>query len=154
MSDKTADDVQEKEKSKVAHKFVEIIGDAFAFVRSAEANAALATVTLEALIHDQIIRNGESDTSKSNEFTPYSHDPDKQKPAGTEAPRANFASGVDVSVDDSDKSVRPTKLDFIRAVQNEMTAVIKEIKASPPSDAEYTESVEKGFAEEDITKNV
>jgi len=132
-------------------RIIAVIGDAFAFVRSREANKALATVTLEELIEDQIKRNGESNTSRANAFTPYSYTPSKDQPAGTEAPRANFASGVDASFTAGEVS-QPTKLDFILAVQNELTAVIKEIKENPIPQIKYTESVQNGFAEEDVTE--
>ena len=138
------DEVAAQEKNKRLRRVFEVISDAFSFVRSAESNAALATVTLEELIGDQIKRNGESAKSNANQFTPYSYESDKESPAGEEAPRANFLGGSDTS--------RPTKIDFILAVQNELTAVIEDVKANPPDVVDYTEAVEKGFAEEDVTK--
>lgn len=138
------DDVAKNEENKKLRRILEVISDAFSFVRSAEANAALATVTLEELINDQILRNGETEKSNANQFTPYNYEPSKEAPEGESAPRANFASGVD--------STRPTKIDFITAVQNELSAVIEEIKANPSTVEDYTKSVETGFAEEDVTK--
>jgi len=138
------DDVAKNENKKKLRRVLEVISDAFAFVRSAEANAALATVTLEELINDQILRNGETEKSASNKFTPYSYDSGKETPAGVSAPRVNLASGVDTS--------RPTKIDFITAVQNELSAVIEEVKANPSTVEDYAESVEAGFAEEEVTR--
>lgn len=136
--------VQQEDTKRKLRRIFEVISDAFSFVRSSEANAALATVTLEELIADQIQRNGESSKSNSNQFTPYSYESDKETPAGVESPRANFLGGSDTA--------RPTKIDFILAVQNELTAVIEDVKADPPDVVEYTEAVEKGFAEDDVTE--
>jgi hypothetical protein len=146
MPDVVVDEIneQQEDSKRKVRRILEVISDAFAFVRSAEANAALATVTLEELIGDQIKRNGESVKSNSNQFTPYDYESGKETPAGVEAPRANFLGGSDTA--------RPTKIDFILAVQNELSAVIEDIKANPPSVAEYSESVEKGFGEEDVTR--
>ena len=138
------DDVKQNESNKKLRRVLEVISDSFAFVRSAEANAALATVTLEELINDQILRNGETDKSNSNQFTPYNYERGKETPEGESAPRANYAGGSDVS--------RPTKIDWILAVQNELSAVIEEIKDNPSTVEDYTESVEAGFAEEDVTE--
>lgn len=138
------DDVAQNEEKKKLRRVLEVISDAFSFVRSMEANAALATVTLEELINDQILRNGETEKSNANKFTPYDYDADKETPEGEAAPRANYASGADTS--------RPTKIDFITAVQNELSAVIEEIKANPSTVEDYAESVEAGYAEEDVTK--
>lgn len=147
MPDVVVDEIEEQDPSQrewASRKMVEVIADAFTFVRSSEANAALATVTIEELIGDQIKRNGETDESNSNQFTPYSYDPDAESPAGEGAPRANFAGGSDTG--------RPTKLDFILAIQSELSAVIEGIKARPPSEEEYTKSVEDGYSEEEFTE--
>lgn len=140
MADPVDDDLSKSQDLNLTRKVVEVIGDAFTFVRSAEANAALATVTLEELINDQIRRNGETSESNGNQFSPYNYSADKETPAGEEAPRANFAGGSDVG--------RPTKLDFILAIQGELSSVIKEIKANPPPDTAYTDSVEYALVEE------
>lgn len=146
MPDAFVDEVEEQQEAskRKVRRILEVISDAFSFVRSAEANAALATVTLEELIGDQIKRNGETAKSNSNQFTPYEYESGKESPAGEEAPRANFLGGSDTA--------RPTKIDFILAVQNELSAVIDDIKANPPEVVEYSEAVEKGFAEEDVTE--
>jgi hypothetical protein len=146
MADAFIDSVEEEQSAsnRRVRKIVEVVSDAFAFVRSAEANAALATVTLEELIGDQIKRNGESANSNSNQFTPYDYESGRETPAGDEAPRANFLGGSDTA--------RPTKIDFILAVQNELSAVIEDIKANPPDVVEYSEAVETGFAEEEVTE--
>jgi hypothetical protein len=138
MADLTDDDVRQ-ERAKPSRRIIEVIGDAYAFVRSKEANAALATVTLDDLIGDQIRRTGETKESNGNQFTPYSYDESKATPAGKEAPRANFPSGSDTN--------RPTKLDFILAIQSEVSAVIQEVRASPPSNKEYTDSTDTSFTE-------
>jgi hypothetical protein len=104
-----------------------VLSDAYAFVRSAEANQALATVTLEELMGDQIKRNGDSDESSAHQYNPYAYDPDKKAPAG-EGPeaRANFLGGSDTN--------RPTKLDRLLAIQNELSAVIEDIRKTSPTD--------------------
>jgi hypothetical protein len=138
------DDLAQNEKNQKMRRVLEVISDAFAFVRSAESNAALATVTLEQLINDQILRNGETAKSKANQFTPYNYD-DKETPAGEAAVLVNTAGGSDTT--------RPTKIDFILAVQNELSAVIEEIKANPSTVEDYTEALEHGYAEEDVTES-
>jgi hypothetical protein len=145
MSDVVVEEIESRQSSSITRNIVRAIGDAFSLVRSEESNAALATVTLEELIGDQIKRNGESDSSNSNQFTPYSYDAAKESPAGEEAPRANFVGGSD--------TLRQTKLDRVRAIQGALSAAIREVKKNPPTDADYTESVEKGFGEEEVTRS-
>jgi len=102
-----------------------VIGDAFAFIRSQEANAALATVTLEQLMNDQIARNGDSDSSNAAQYDPYTFDHSKETPASSEpAERANFLGGSDTE--------RPTKFDRVNALVEAIEAVVEDIKAKDP----------------------
>lgn len=100
-----------------------VIADAYTFVRSAESNQALDTVTLENLISDQIKRNGESALSNANQYNPYGYDPNNPPPPGQTPARANFAGGSDTS--------RPTKIDAITAIKNEVSATVQSIKDNP-----------------------
>jgi hypothetical protein len=96
----------------------EVVSDAYAFIRSVEANQAFATVTLEALMGDQINRNGESSRSNAAQYNPYSYDSTKELPAGLEpGARANFLGAADTK--------NPTKFDRILAVQNNLSDTIK-----------------------------
>ena len=138
-------DQQEKKTDPVTSRRIrEVLSDAYAFIRSAEANAALATVTLEELIGDQINRNGDSDRSNASQYNPYSFQANKDSPEGI-APtdRANFLGAADTQ--------RPTKLDQIRAIQDELSSVIEEVKNTPPVDVappeEHTEASELSIPE-------
>lgn len=114
----------EKDKS-VARKLREALSDAYTFVRSAEANKALYTVTLEELMGDQIKRNGETKKSNSSQFNPYSYEVEKTGAAGSEPEKiANFLGASDTS--------RPTKLDAITAIHDELSKVIDDVKKTPP----------------------
>ena len=123
----------------VSKKLRNVIADAFSAIRGAEANKALATVSLEQLIGDQIARNGESDSSNGNQFNPYDYDTSGDSPASREPDeRANFLGAADTG--------RPTKLDFVLAIKNEISDVIKQVKDLPPSEVaeadEYVDGVE------------
>ena len=120
------------------------ISDAFAFIRSAEANQAFATVTLEELMNDQINRNGDSDRSNAAQYDPYSYDPEKVEPSSAEpAERANFLGGADTG--------RPTKLDRVLALVNSIEDIVKQIKDKEPVDVadpeEYTGKLETAIAD-------
>ena len=122
----------------------EALSDAYAFVRSVESNRAFATVTLEQLINDQIRRNGDTKTSNASQYNPYSLDQDA--PASEEpATRANFLGAADTG--------RPTKLDFVLALKEEIGNVVESVKNTEVVDVaeaeEYTDAVEVGFSEED-----
>ena len=137
--DTFVDEIEKNLEPKTSRRIREILSDAYAFVRSAESNAALATVTLEELMGDQINRNGDTAKSSANQFNPYSFEADKDLPAGTEpTERANFLGGSDTQ--------RPTKLDQILAIQSELSGVIEEVKAMKPVDVasseEHTENEE------------
>lgn len=113
----------------------EAVADAFAFIRSMELNQAIATVTLEQLMGDQINRNGESSRSNAAQYDPYSYDPKAVEDAGKEIVRANFLGGSDMN--------RPTKLDRVLAISNSLESIIDEIKKQKPievaSAEEYTD---------------
>lgn len=120
------------------------VSDAFAFVRSQEANRALATVTLEDLIGEVIARYGESVKSNTTQYNPYSYDPtkDDEAPASSEpAERANFIGGFSLD--------RPNKYDRLLALEGELNAVIEEIKTREPIEvadqSEYTETDEESI---------
>ena len=116
--------IKENTTPSKSRKLRQVLADTFTFIRSREANQALATVTFEALMGDQVKRNGESDASNSSQYTPYAFDPDKPLPAGVApAKRVNFAGGADTT--------RPTKIQMIQAMQNEVVAVVEEIKKTP-----------------------
>lgn len=119
-----------------------VISDAFAFVRSAEANLALATVTLEDLVGEVITRYGETVDSNASQFNPYSFDPSKaeEQPAGTKpTERANFIGGFPLD--------RPNKLDRLLALEAELEAVIEDIKTQEPikvsDQSEFTDGDEE-----------
>jgi len=121
------------------------IADAFSFIRSAEANSAFATVTIEQLMGDQIQRNGESERSNAAQYDPYSYNPDAIEEAGkSEVARANFLGGSDTN--------RPTKLDRLLAIVNELDQVVEEVKDQEPievaSPEEYTDVADVAAPEE------
>lgn len=125
--DQFTEAVEKNLKPETSRRIREILSDAYAFIRSAESNAALATVTLEELMGDQIKRNGETAQSNAAQYNPYSFEPGKELPAGLNpTERANFLGASDTQ--------RPTKLDQILAIQNEMNGVIEEIKQKEPVD--------------------
>jgi hypothetical protein len=124
-----------------------ILADAYSFIRSAEANQAVAAVTQEELISDQIKRNGESSKSKEAKYDPYSHDPEKAKPSGEEPPpRANFASGTDTGL--------PTKLDRLLALKNELEGAIDEVKKLSPTEVASAEELTDGVVKASTTGEV
>lgn len=138
-------DTQLEQSSEPVRKIRTVISDAFAFIRSQEANAALATVTLEQLISDQILRNGDSSSTNKVQFNPYSFDPSENVPASQEpAQRANFLGGSDIG--------RPTRLEFVLSIKEELSDVIKEIKNLSPIDVadsrEHADSVALGSPED------
>jgi hypothetical protein len=146
-------DVQENLAPSISRKLIEVVADAYSFIRSAEANAAFATVTLEALMTDQINRNGESAKSNASQYNPYAFDPSAPAPAGVMPSQpTNFLGSSDTGL--------PTKIDRITAIKNALTAVIQEIKLMPPVDVanakEYTDQLTVGLpqnisGEEDAT---
>ena len=109
-------DIEEGAEATTSRQIREVISDAYAFIMGAEANKAIATVTLEDLMEDQIKRNGESAKSNASQYNPYSYD-SKDEPAGQEPEtRANFPGGADltvVTIDGEEVQARPTKLDRV-----------------------------------------
>lgn len=104
-----------------------VIGDAFTFIQSVEVNQGIAAVSLEDLMGDQIKRNGESASSNGNQYDPYGYSPEKEAAAGGQPEeRANFLGGSDTS--------RPTKLDRITAIVNNISSVVDEIKRLSPQE--------------------
>jgi len=121
MPDEVQFQVEENVQPSVSRKLRTIVADAFAFVRGAEVNKALADVSIEDLMGDQIKRNGDSAAANAGQYNPYKFEAGKDLPAGTETTeRANFLGGADTQ--------RPTKRDRIVAIQNELNDAIDEIK--------------------------
>lgn len=104
-----------------------LLADAMTFVRSAEANQALASVTLEQLMGDQITRNGDTAGANKSQYNPYSYDPDKV-PVASEEPKtvANYLGVSDTG--------GPTKLERVLAIQNELASTITELKKIDPAE--------------------
>lgn len=141
----SAEDIKLDEPS-ASKKLREAVADAFSFIRSAELNQAMATVSLEQLMGDQITRNGESERSNAAQYDPYSYNPKAVEDAGKEkVERANFLGGTDTN--------RPTKMDRLLAVANVLSAVIEEIKTQEPiavaSPEEYTDVADVAAPEEE-----
>lgn len=121
------------------------VADAFTFIRSQELNQAIATVTIEQLMGDQIDRNGESERSNASQYDPYSYEPKaKEKASSEKVVRANFLGGSDTN--------RPTKLDRLLAIINVLSGVIDDIKAGKPLDVanaeDYTDVADRATPEE------
>ena len=107
-------------------KFRRFLSDAYAFVRSREANSAIASVTLDQLIVEHLWRNGEEEGPNSAQFNPYAFDPTETQPAGTQPfTRANFLGGSNHNL--------PTRLDRVRALVNAVDDMTKAIKELPLS---------------------
>lgn len=111
----------------IQRRTIQVLADAFTAVRSAAANQAISAVTLDQLINDQILINGESTDSNNSRFDPYSFDPNNIEPAGDAAiTPALFAGGTDTT--------RPTKSARLLAIKNNLKAVVEELKKVPPQD--------------------
>lgn len=116
--------IQEKLEPDTKRKVRAVIAEAFASIRSSAVNDALATVTFENLMGEQITRNGDSDKSKASKYNPYAYDPQAPLPAGVEPGKpANYAGGTDTG--------RPTKIDRIVALQNEIGKVVDQVLKAP-----------------------
>ena len=136
-----SDAIEENLAPSVSRRLTEVVADAYAFIRSAEANKAFATVTLEQLMQDQIDRNGETARSNAAKYNPYSYRPGSPDPSGVQPSKVtNFLGASDTGL--------PTKLDRILAIKNELGAVIAEIKSMAPVDVaspqEYTDALDVG----------
>jgi len=113
--------IQENLKPNASRKVRAVISDAYAYIRSGAVNKALATVTFETLMGEQILRNGDSDKASSSEYNPYAYDPAKPLPEGVEpGKRSNYAGGSDTT--------RPTKIEMILALKNEIDGVVGQVK--------------------------
>ena len=98
MADSNEQDVERSLQKKQSQRLRQILADAFSFVRSAELNQAIATVTIEDLMFDQIKRNGESNNSNYAQYSPYDYDPKNPKPAGVATGNVvKFLGGSDTS---------------------------------------------------------
>lgn len=104
----------------------ETIGSVYAFVRSREANRALASVTFEQLIAEQIARNGETESlnknATSDSATPEGTQPATQTPINT----TNFVSGTDINI--------PSKIEQLDALQSELEGLVEVIKQLDPDE--------------------
>lgn len=114
-----------------------LVGDAFSFVKSMEANKALAEVTLDDLLVELIKRNGESSKSNENRYNPYSYTAGANKPSemttvSEYGPAGNPISGTPFN--------NPTKLDRLLALKQEVRATIADIKKEAPDDADYEDA--------------
>ena len=124
--------IKENQTTRPHKQLQTVLADVYSFIRSAEANQAFATVTLEQLMRDQIERNGESSRSNSNQYNPYSYSTAKTTPASTDPmSRANFLGASDTTL--------PTKYDRVLALTNNLSAVIEEIKAMSSVDVAEAE---------------
>ena len=131
-------DIEDNTNPTTAKRLRLVVADAFSFIRSVEANQALAYVSLDELIQTQIERNGDTERSNASQYDPY-NSIDETAPAGQKpAERANFLGVADTQ--------RPTKLDRIIAIQIEISSVIEEVKKTKPVDvadsAEYLSSIQ------------
>jgi len=125
MPDKTEQDIQLAQTRKAMFRLRQILADAFTSVRSAEVNKAAKAVTVEDLMYDQIKRNGESNNSNYAQYNPYDYDP--QNP-----PPASIAGGVQTNFLGGSDTTRPPKIVYVQALQNEIQAVIAEVKLRDP----------------------
>lgn len=137
--------VDQNLEPKPSKRLREAVADAFTFIRSQELNQAIATVTLEQLMGDQIDRNGESERSNASQYDPYSYSPEAfEKASSKTLVRANFLGGTDTK--------RPTKLDRVLAITNALGKVVDEIKSQQPLDVakpeEYTDVADVAVPEE------
>jgi hypothetical protein len=146
-SDDLTSYVEENFAPNPGKKLREAVSDAVTFIHSMEINQAIATVTLEQLMGDQIKRNGESARSNAAQYDPYTYSPNKKEGASKEEEaRANFLGGTDLN--------RPTKLDRVLAVANTIVGVIDEIKKLSPTEVSgamaYSDVADVGSPEDEI----
>lgn len=100
-----------QDNSKAVDHFRRIVGDAFAFVRSAEANKALSGVTLDSILSEVIARSG-----------------DEAVDSGVVG---NYLTGTDAS--------SPTKISRIQKIKNDISETVESMKEYDPSDLEVAE---------------
>jgi len=129
---------------RASRRILAILSDAYAFIRSAEANQAVAAVTQEELISDQIKRNGESSASKGSKYDPYSFDPANPNPEGQKPPpRAYFVGGSDTGM--------PTKMDRLLALKNSLESAIDEVKKLSPTEVAGGREIADGVVKASTT---
>lgn len=105
-----------------------LIADAFSFVRSQEINQALASVTLDQLMSEQIARNGESSDSERSVYNPYAYDTkaDSETPAstGSSLVSPSFVTGVSAQATEDGKVITPSKLARLEAIKATLNEAI------------------------------
>lgn len=131
-------------ESNPQRRFRQVLSDAFAFVRGVEANKAIASITLDQLIEDQIARNGESVASNNSRYDPYTYDPNQQTPASEERSEpVNYAGGSDTGA--------PTKLEKLSALKEAVNAVVDDLTQGDPLEIadfeEYSDAPPEGSLE-------
>lgn len=116
------------------------LSDAYAFVRSQEANRAIQQVTFNQLLAEQLQRNGETERLNKASNNPYSLDPAKVEPASSvPLSRANFLSGTDTG--------NITKLDrivYLKGAISDLVDRVKKLKPQDIEDPDLTDSPESG----------
>jgi predicted transglutaminase-like cysteine proteinase len=135
------------ETKKIGSEMNKALADAFSFVRSQEANQALAGVTLDQLIAEQIARNGESSASQKSVYNPYSYDTasdaePESSPVSSEVSPA-FVTGVNAQVKDG-VLLAPTKLTRLEAIKETLNEAINSIKDIDPEQLVNLETLEEG----------
>lgn len=115
----------EENEAAPIQQITELIADAFTFVRSAEANRELATVTLEDLIEDQISRNGDPESAGASQYNPYVIQPSEGAPA-TEVVVPDQVSGT--------RAASASKLERLLAIKNSIHDMVSELKERDPSE--------------------
>lgn len=119
------------------------LADAFAFVRSSEANRRIQAVTFNQLLAEQLQRNGETERLNKASNNPYSYDPEANEPASTiPLARANFLSGTDTN--------NMTKLDRVVFIKNAIGDLVETVKGY---DQEELVQPNLGAASEDLFVN-
>lgn len=110
-----------------------VIGDAITFVRSAEINQALSSVTIEDLMAEQIARNGESKKSEERKYDPYGFVAGKPQDASNDfasvsksSPPGNFVSGTNID--------NPTKIDRLMAIKNQIEGTVEAMRSYDPKE--------------------
>jgi len=122
--------VTEQSKKAIARLRL-VLNDAFAFVRSAELNKTLSTVTIEDLMSELIARNGESTKSKNKAYDPYSTQnkevASEDKPeTQTEPDPGNYITGTE--------GTSPTKMDRLMALKNSIADTVTAVKQYDPKE--------------------
>lgn len=105
-----------------------LISDAFSFVRSQESNKALASVTLDQLMAEQIARNGESSESQESVYNPYDYVPkaEAEVPSSTSSSKVSpaFTTGISAQRSEDGTYLAPSKLDRLEAIKATLNEAI------------------------------